>query len=79
MLRYLATSGGPVYKVVALNSTEGDCQRANGTEDCDPVVSDFMKLHIPDLLATILYCFTLMLWGLYFLIAFCDDLTWDSH
>lgn len=34
---YLATSGGPVYKVVALNSTVGDCQTANGTQDCSPL------------------------------------------
>ncbi|KAL2079890.1 hypothetical protein ACEWY4_023683 [Coilia grayii] len=34
---YLATSGGPVYKVVALNATQGDCQGINGTESCDPL------------------------------------------
>ncbi|XP_074470528.1 choline transporter-like protein 4 [Sebastes fasciatus] len=33
---YLATSGGPVYKVVALNSTLNDCKTINGTVDCDP-------------------------------------------
>ncbi|MEQ2235966.1 hypothetical protein ILYODFUR_007651 [Ilyodon furcidens] len=33
---YLATSGEPVYKVVALNSTSSDCQRINGTLTCDP-------------------------------------------
>ncbi|XP_071373744.1 choline transporter-like protein 4, partial [Centroberyx affinis] len=33
---YLATSGGPVYKVVALNATQGDCKSINGTVDCDP-------------------------------------------
>ncbi|XP_063042135.1 choline transporter-like protein 4 [Engraulis encrasicolus] len=33
---YLATSGGPVYKLVALNATEGDCTGINGTETCDP-------------------------------------------
>ncbi|XP_017285100.1 choline transporter-like protein 4 isoform X2 [Kryptolebias marmoratus] len=33
---YLATSGGPVYKVVALNSTSSSCEAINGTEDCDP-------------------------------------------
>ncbi|XP_037549139.1 choline transporter-like protein 4 [Nematolebias whitei] len=33
---YLATSGGPVYKVVALNSTSSGCQSINGTENCDP-------------------------------------------
>uniref|UniRef100_A0A8C5H2P9 Choline transporter-like protein n=1 Tax=Gouania willdenowi TaxID=441366 RepID=A0A8C5H2P9_GOUWI len=33
---YLATSGNPIYKVVALNSTNGDCKNVNGTVDCDP-------------------------------------------
>nr|XP_057903582.1 choline transporter-like protein 4 [Doryrhamphus excisus] len=33
---YLATSGGPIYKVVALNSSTSDCQGINGTVDCDP-------------------------------------------
>ncbi|KAM9838232.1 choline transporter-like protein 4 [Aulostomus maculatus] len=34
---YLATSGGPVYKVVALNSSmTPECGRINGTQDCDP-------------------------------------------
>ncbi|MFT7811329.1 choline transporter-like protein 4 isoform X1, partial [Arapaima gigas] len=33
---YLATSGGPIYKVVALNSTT-DCLAINGTETCDPL------------------------------------------
>uniref|UniRef100_A0A8C9ZA77 Choline transporter-like protein n=1 Tax=Sander lucioperca TaxID=283035 RepID=A0A8C9ZA77_SANLU len=33
---YLATSGGPIYKVVALNSTLNDCKMINGTVDCDP-------------------------------------------
>uniref|UniRef100_A0A667X114 Choline transporter-like protein n=1 Tax=Myripristis murdjan TaxID=586833 RepID=A0A667X114_9TELE len=33
---YLATSGGPVYKVVALNSSQGDCMSINGTVDCEP-------------------------------------------
>uniref|UniRef100_A0A8C9ZCU1 Choline transporter-like protein n=1 Tax=Sander lucioperca TaxID=283035 RepID=A0A8C9ZCU1_SANLU len=28
---YLATSGGPIYKVVALNSTLNDCKMINGT------------------------------------------------
>uniref|UniRef100_A0A8C2XF39 Choline transporter-like protein n=1 Tax=Cyclopterus lumpus TaxID=8103 RepID=A0A8C2XF39_CYCLU len=36
---YLATSGGPIYKVVALNSTVDDCSSINGTVDCDPQVS----------------------------------------
>uniref|UniRef100_A0A8C5H210 Choline transporter-like protein n=1 Tax=Gouania willdenowi TaxID=441366 RepID=A0A8C5H210_GOUWI len=35
---YLATSGNPIYKVVALNSTNGDCKNVNGTVDCDPTV-----------------------------------------
>ncbi|XP_046874606.1 choline transporter-like protein 4 [Hypomesus transpacificus] len=34
---YLATSGGPVYKVVALNSSQEGCSSINGTEDCDPL------------------------------------------
>ncbi|XP_039977578.1 choline transporter-like protein 4 [Xiphias gladius] len=33
---YLATSGGPVYRVVALNSTMSDCKSINGTVNCDP-------------------------------------------
>ncbi|XP_029369491.1 choline transporter-like protein 4 isoform X2 [Echeneis naucrates] len=33
---YLATSGGPIHRVVALNSTTGDCMSINGTVDCDP-------------------------------------------
>ncbi|XP_029976358.1 choline transporter-like protein 4 isoform X2 [Salarias fasciatus] len=33
---YLATSGDPVYKVVALNSTMSSCQGINGTVTCDP-------------------------------------------
>uniref|UniRef100_A0A665UFF3 Choline transporter-like protein n=1 Tax=Echeneis naucrates TaxID=173247 RepID=A0A665UFF3_ECHNA len=36
---YLATSGGPIHRVVALNSTTGDCMSINGTVDCDPQVS----------------------------------------
>ncbi|XP_033831020.1 choline transporter-like protein 4 [Periophthalmus magnuspinnatus] len=33
---YLATSGAPIYKVVALNSTMEGCQKVNGSELCDP-------------------------------------------
>ncbi|XP_044026568.1 choline transporter-like protein 4 isoform X1 [Siniperca chuatsi] len=33
---YLATSGSPIYKVVALNSTMSDCKSVNGSVDCDP-------------------------------------------
>ncbi|XP_071356487.1 choline transporter-like protein 4 [Trachinotus anak] len=33
---YLATSGGPIYRVVALNSTISDCKSINGSVDCDP-------------------------------------------
>uniref|UniRef100_A0AAQ4NVA1 Choline transporter-like protein n=1 Tax=Gasterosteus aculeatus aculeatus TaxID=481459 RepID=A0AAQ4NVA1_GASAC len=29
---YLATSGGPIYKVVALNSTLDDCKKINGSD-----------------------------------------------
>uniref|UniRef100_A0A665UEG1 Choline transporter-like protein n=1 Tax=Echeneis naucrates TaxID=173247 RepID=A0A665UEG1_ECHNA len=36
---YLATSGGPIHRVVALNSTTGDCMSINGTVDCDPQVN----------------------------------------
>uniref|UniRef100_A0A8C9ZBH6 Choline transporter-like protein n=1 Tax=Sander lucioperca TaxID=283035 RepID=A0A8C9ZBH6_SANLU len=36
---YLATSGGPIYKVVALNSTLNDCKMINGTVDCCPSAS----------------------------------------
>ncbi|KAE8281996.1 Choline transporter-like protein 4 Solute carrier family 44 member 4 [Larimichthys crocea] len=33
---YLATSGNPIYRVVALNSTAEGCERINGSVDCDP-------------------------------------------
>ncbi|XP_056598029.1 choline transporter-like protein 4 isoform X2 [Triplophysa dalaica] len=33
---YLATSGGPVYKVVALNASQGDCSTIRANETCDP-------------------------------------------
>ncbi|XP_019726407.1 choline transporter-like protein 4 isoform X2 [Hippocampus comes] len=33
---YLATSGGAIYKVVALNSSMSECRRINGTVDCNP-------------------------------------------
>ncbi|XP_076610488.1 choline transporter-like protein 4 [Chaetodon auriga] len=33
---YLATSGDPIYRVVALNSTQSDCKSINGSVDCDP-------------------------------------------
>ncbi|XP_067468661.1 choline transporter-like protein 4 [Thunnus thynnus] len=33
---YLATSGGPIYRVVALNSTASECKGINGTVNCDP-------------------------------------------
>uniref|UniRef100_A0A4W5N6D9 Choline transporter-like protein n=1 Tax=Hucho hucho TaxID=62062 RepID=A0A4W5N6D9_9TELE len=33
---YLATSGIPVYKVVALNSTRDNCGQISGNETCDP-------------------------------------------
>lgn len=36
--RYLATSGNPIYRVVALNSTAEGCDRINGSVDCDPQV-----------------------------------------
>ncbi|KAI1902394.1 hypothetical protein AGOR_G00044310 [Albula goreensis] len=34
---YLATSGAPLYRVVALNSTVADCSTINGTDSCDPL------------------------------------------
>nr|XP_004549014.2 choline transporter-like protein 4 isoform X1 [Maylandia zebra] len=34
---YLATSGSPTYKVVALNSTMNDCSSIDGTKNCDPL------------------------------------------
>ncbi|XP_056438714.1 choline transporter-like protein 4 [Gadus chalcogrammus] len=34
---YLATSGAPIYRVVALNVSQGDCERYNGTQECDPL------------------------------------------
>uniref|UniRef100_A0A8C7UNE4 Choline transporter-like protein n=1 Tax=Oncorhynchus mykiss TaxID=8022 RepID=A0A8C7UNE4_ONCMY len=36
---YLATSGIPVYKVVALNSTQDNCGQISGNETCDPQVN----------------------------------------
>lgn len=43
---YLATSGEPVYKVVALNSSQSGCQSVNGSEDCDP--QNFNSTNYPD-------------------------------
>ncbi|KAG7256412.1 hypothetical protein CRUP_021422 [Coryphaenoides rupestris] len=34
---YLATSGAPIYRVVALNASQPACQRYNGSEDCNPL------------------------------------------
>uniref|UniRef100_A0A8C7P5D8 Choline transporter-like protein n=1 Tax=Oncorhynchus mykiss TaxID=8022 RepID=A0A8C7P5D8_ONCMY len=36
---YLATSGNPVYKVVTLNSTQGNCGQIGGNVTCDPQVN----------------------------------------
>uniref|UniRef100_A0A4W5NTA9 Choline transporter-like protein n=1 Tax=Hucho hucho TaxID=62062 RepID=A0A4W5NTA9_9TELE len=36
---YLATSGIPVYKVVALNSTQDNCGQIGGNVTCDPQVN----------------------------------------
>uniref|UniRef100_A0A674DAN3 Choline transporter-like protein n=1 Tax=Salmo trutta TaxID=8032 RepID=A0A674DAN3_SALTR len=36
---YLATSGIPVYKVVALNSTQDNCGQISSNETCDPQVN----------------------------------------
>ncbi|XP_018558128.1 choline transporter-like protein 4 [Lates calcarifer] len=33
---YLATSGGPIYRVVALNATNDECKSINGSVSCDP-------------------------------------------
>ncbi|KAF7702551.1 hypothetical protein HF521_001834 [Silurus meridionalis] len=33
---YLATSGGPVYNVVALNSSDSSCSSITGNQSCDP-------------------------------------------
>uniref|UniRef100_A0A7N6BZ00 Choline transporter-like protein n=1 Tax=Anabas testudineus TaxID=64144 RepID=A0A7N6BZ00_ANATE len=35
---YLATSGSPIYRVVALNSSQGDCSSISGNVSCDPQV-----------------------------------------
>ncbi|XP_070702069.1 choline transporter-like protein 4 [Pempheris klunzingeri] len=43
---YLATSGTPIYRVVALNSTAEDCKSINGSVDCDP--KNFNSSHYPD-------------------------------
>ncbi|XP_062414500.1 choline transporter-like protein 4 [Pungitius pungitius] len=42
---YLATSGDPIYKVVALNSTLDDCKGINGSVTCDP--QDFNSTDYP--------------------------------
>ncbi|KAI4895863.1 hypothetical protein NFI96_008663, partial [Prochilodus magdalenae] len=34
---YLATSGAPVYNVVALNTSQGDCRSVTGNQTCDPL------------------------------------------
>uniref|UniRef100_A0AAR2JP55 Choline transporter-like protein n=1 Tax=Pygocentrus nattereri TaxID=42514 RepID=A0AAR2JP55_PYGNA len=34
---YLATSGAPVYNVVALNASQGDCRSITGNQTCDPL------------------------------------------
>ncbi|XP_026145404.1 choline transporter-like protein 4 isoform X3 [Carassius auratus] len=33
---YLATSGAPVYKVVAMNTSQGDCSVIRANQTCDP-------------------------------------------
>ncbi|KAK2830575.1 hypothetical protein Q5P01_018506 [Channa striata] len=33
---YLATSGSPIYRVVALNASQSNCASINGTMNCDP-------------------------------------------
>ncbi|AWP21389.1 putative choline transporter-like protein 4 [Scophthalmus maximus] len=43
---YLATSGSPIYRVVALNSTMSGCKSINGTENCDP--QNFTSSDYPD-------------------------------
>uniref|UniRef100_A0A7N8WYW7 Choline transporter-like protein n=1 Tax=Mastacembelus armatus TaxID=205130 RepID=A0A7N8WYW7_9TELE len=43
---YLATSGSPIYRVVALNSTMNGCKDINGTVDCDP--QNFTSSDYPD-------------------------------
>ncbi|KAK3526825.1 hypothetical protein QTP70_034615, partial [Hemibagrus guttatus] len=35
---YLATSGGPIYKVVALNSSQSGCSSIQGNQSCDPTM-----------------------------------------
>ncbi|KAL7868763.1 hypothetical protein SRHO_G00101470, partial [Serrasalmus rhombeus] len=37
---YLATSGAPVYNVVALNASQGDCRSITGNQTCDPLAFD---------------------------------------
>ncbi|XP_076862368.1 choline transporter-like protein 4 isoform X2 [Brachyhypopomus gauderio] len=34
---YLATSGAPIYNVVALNTSQGDCKTIGGNQTCDPL------------------------------------------
>ncbi|XP_072530333.1 choline transporter-like protein 4 [Salminus brasiliensis] len=34
---YLATSGGPVYNIVALNASAGDCSAITGNQSCNPL------------------------------------------
>uniref|UniRef100_UPI0037E823EC choline transporter-like protein 4 n=1 Tax=Semicossyphus pulcher TaxID=241346 RepID=UPI0037E823EC len=43
---YLATSGDPIYRVVALNASVGDCVSLNGTVDCNP--QNFTSSSYPD-------------------------------
>ncbi|KAM8767467.1 choline transporter-like protein 4 [Acanthopagrus schlegelii] len=43
---YLATSGNPIYRVVALNSTTSGCQSINGTVNCNP--QNFTSSAYPD-------------------------------
>uniref|UniRef100_A0A3B3VUW7 Choline transporter-like protein n=2 Tax=Poecilia TaxID=8080 RepID=A0A3B3VUW7_9TELE len=43
---YLATSGEPIYKVVALNSSHGGCSSITGNVTCDP--QTFNSSHYPE-------------------------------
>uniref|UniRef100_A0A8C6SYI4 Choline transporter-like protein n=1 Tax=Neogobius melanostomus TaxID=47308 RepID=A0A8C6SYI4_9GOBI len=44
---YLATSGAPIYKVVALNSNNEACKKINASHLCDPLVKRLILPRMP--------------------------------
>lgn len=59
--RYLATSGGPVYKVVALNASQGDCSTIRANETCDPEVKN-THTHLSRTLSTFFMSYFLLMY-----------------